>query len=69
MRTKFVVLSVEDRDVVRSVSLFSGGLDTEETTFLMGMVEDSYGTELEAMKRAEELVGAGHMIEIKKIFI
>ena len=70
MKTQFLVVTLEEKEVVTQVALTSQGLDTETEFVLTSTLEDSFETELEALKRVEELLETfTGEVEIKKVFI
>jgi hypothetical protein len=70
MKAKFLVLTLKEKTVVTHVSLSSTGLDLETEHTVLPILEDSFETELEALKRVEELLSCKEVfeVEIKKVF-
>lgn len=70
MKAKFLVLTLEEKTVVTHVSLSSEGLELETEHTLLPTLEGSFETELEALKRVEELLKSKSVreVEIKKVF-
>lgn len=69
MKTQFLVLTLEEKTVVTHVSL-RDGLELETEFTLIPILEGSFDTELEALKRVEEIKETfDGMVEIRKVFI
>lgn len=71
MIAQFLVLTLEEEEVVTRVSLTSEGLESVTKFILTSTLEGSFETELEAMKRVEELLEGKTTfeVEVKKVFI
>lgn len=70
MKSQFLVVTLEEKEVVTQVALTSEGLETETEFVLISTLEGSFETELEALKRVEELLKTfTGEVEIKKVFI
>lgn len=69
METQFLVLTLEEKTVVTHVSL-SDGLNLETEWTIIPILEGSFDTELQALKRVEEIKQTfDGMVEIRKVFI
>jgi len=70
MKTKFLVLSLREQDVVESVHLSSDGLDVESNFTIIATIESEWENELDAIKCTEFIVQSDNIfgVEIRKIF-
>lgn len=68
MGTKFLVLGLQDRQVITDVSLGRNGISEEHKYFVVGINEGYFDTYPEALKRAEEIgVKYEDGVEIKPV--
>lgn len=69
METRFLVLTLEEKTVVTHVRL-GDSLDLQTEFTLIPILEGSFETELQALKRVEEIKQTfDGMVEIRKVFI
>lgn len=70
MKAQFLVIGLEEPELVKSAWLSSNGVNTTEEFFLIGKHQKTFDTELEAMTFAETIVGQfEHGVEIRKVFV
>lgn len=71
MKTQYLVLTLENTEIVTNVSFTSDVLHVEYEYALISILEASFETELGALKRVEELLETEEYleVEIKKVFV
>ena len=70
MKTKFLVLSLREQEIVESVYLFEDGLSVYNTPTIITTVESEWEYELDALKSAEFVAESDDIVgvEVRKIF-
>ena len=70
MKTKFLVLSLRESDIVEAVYLFEDSLSVFNKSTIVTTIESEWEYELDALKSAEFIVESDDIVgvEVRKIF-